>query len=208
MLHITAILLATWTVSPSPQQPRAVASSASRREVLQYACGAASAAALVGSPLPAFAAKDRKVLNEQVVQILRVKESAAQETRLIKTGLFKDKQRSGIKRAVTFMLDNSNLRDRFVTASAYVEQSQQQTAQSYAGTAVEGLVQILEYFPQDLVVNKLSSEQNEFVLKGLFSVRCSQAEDTREDGGHATALVAHTRWRSPLGSDPVHVHSS
>jgi len=103
------------------------------------------------------------------VAILRVKESAAQEMRLVQTGKYKDVQRSGIKRAVNFMIDNSNLRDRFVTAGSFAAVSDQQQANTYAGTAVESLVQILEYFPQDLVVNQLTPEQNSFVLRALTS---------------------------------------
>jgi len=166
MLHITALLLSSWTLTPPPtqQQPRAIG----RRDAVQFTLGAASAAA-VGVPLPAFAARDPRVLKENVVAILRVKESAAQEMRLVQTGKYKDVQRSGIKRAVNFMIDNSNLRDRFVTAGSFAAVSDQQQANAYAGTAVESLVQILEYFPQDLVVNQLTPEQNSFVLRALTS---------------------------------------
>jgi len=39
----------------------------------------------------------------------------------------------------------------------------------YGNTAVEGLVQIIEYFQVDLVANDLTSDQQSFVLKALRS---------------------------------------
>ena len=78
-------------------------------------------------------------------------------------------QRLNIKRAIKFMLDNYDLRDRFVTASAFAPLAQQQQATDYAQTAVESLIQILEYFPDKLTVNDLSREQSQFVLAALSS---------------------------------------
>ena len=49
-------------------------------------------------------AKDRP--NDSLLLILRVKEAAAQETRLIKSGKFRDLQRNSIKLAISLMLDN------------------------------------------------------------------------------------------------------
>jgi len=150
------------------------AAPSTRREALRLACGTASAlsAATVASyPLPAFAKgkKDALVLNEQIVGILRVKESCGQETRLISTGKYKELQRLNIKRAIRMMVDNSSLQDRMVTATAFISMDDQTKANNYARSAIEGLVQILEYFPQDLTVNQMSSEQNAFVLKALAS---------------------------------------
>ena len=65
------------------------------------------------------------------------------------------------------MLDNYDLRDRFIRASEYVPTQKQQQVLSIAQRGVESLVQILEYFPRDLVVNDLSPEQTSFVLKAL-----------------------------------------
>jgi hypothetical protein len=95
--------------------------------------------------------RSKAVLQEQLVLILRVQEATGQETRLVSTGKYKELQRLNIKRAVKFMLDNYSLRDRFVTASAFAPLEQQQQATDYAQTAVESLVQILEYFPDKLV---------------------------------------------------------
>ena len=43
-----------------------------------------------------------------------------QETRLIKSGKFKDAQRANIKLAVKFMVENYRLNDNFIAASAFL----------------------------------------------------------------------------------------
>ena len=59
--------------------------------------------------------------------------ATGQETRLVKTGKYKELQRLNIKRAITFMLDNYDLRDRFVAASAFAPLEQQHVmVQNYA----------------------------------------------------------------------------
>ena len=113
--------------------------------------------------------RDGAVLREQLVLILRVQEATGQETNLVKSGKYKELQRLNIKRAISFMIDNYNLQDRFVTASAFAPLEKQQVATEYAQTAVESLVQILEYFPDKLVANDLSREQSQFVLAALTS---------------------------------------
>ena len=110
-----------------------------------------------------------KLLQENLVLILRVKEACGQETRLISTGKYKELQRLNIKRAVGFMLENYSLRDRFVSASAFAPLEKQQVATDYAQTAVESLIQILEYFPDKLAVNDLTSTQKDFCLSALKS---------------------------------------
>ena len=64
----------------------------------------------------------------------------------------------------------SQLRERFVAASFYCEPDQVQTATQYGNNAVEGLIQILEYFPDKLKVNDITPEQKRFVLAALDSV--------------------------------------
>jgi len=135
-------------------------------------CIAATAASGVASFAPVWPAaaklgRDPKLLQDNVVFLLRVKEATGQETRLINTGKYKELQRLNIKRAVSFILDNYALRDRFVAASVWLPNEQQGDALAYAGRAVESLVQILEYFPQDLQANDLSAEQKKFVLAAL-----------------------------------------
>ena len=151
----------------------------SRRDALR--AGVNSAAALAaGAPVwangaPAIAAvpkvvKSAEKLQPELVLILRVQEATGQETRLVKTGKYKELQRLNIKRAIAMMVDNYDLRDRFVRASAYAPTDQQQQALSYGNTAVEGLIQILEYFPDKLQANDLTREQSSFVLAALTSV--------------------------------------
>jgi len=182
MLALSSIALTAWSAQPRLFVPSsaaapahgfvATAHSSSRREALSF-FSAGAAAATFALPLPVLAAKDPKVLQENLVLILRVKEATSQETRLIKSGKYKELQRLNIKRAIGFMLENYDLRDRFVTASVYASQADQGSAQSFAGTAVESLIQIIEYFPRDLVANDLSPEQRTFVLRALESTSSS-----------------------------------
>jgi len=161
--------LSAWTVPSRLQQ------SMSRRGALTV--GSLAGAALATVPGPSSAAnvkaavRSQGVLKENLVLILRVREATTQETRLIETGKYKELQRLNIKRAVKFMLDNYSLRDRFVTASAYASASEQQDALQFAQTAVESLIQVVEYFPRDLVANDLSPEQRKFVLSALGSTQ-------------------------------------
>ena len=90
--------------------------SLSRRQ-LATAATAAAVSNLPILPMPggwrASAAsnlKKKRALQPELVQILRVKESTGQESRLISTGKFKDLQRLNIKRAIGMMLDNSDVR--------------------------------------------------------------------------------------------------
>ena len=166
--------------------PLAGGHTVSRRDALAAAATSAASLTLPLAllPRPALAAvkaptRSAKVLNEQLLLIMRVQEATGQETRLIKTGKFKELQRLNIKRAISFMLDNYELRDRFVTASAFAPLSQQQQATEYAQTAVEGLIQILEYFPDKLSVNDLTPEQRSFVLRALESTSKSIDEFLR-----------------------------
>ncbi|KAL1527301.1 hypothetical protein AB1Y20_015973 [Prymnesium parvum] len=141
-----------------------------RREAV-HAAAACAAASLLPFPAPrAFAAPAAKIdLNEQLLLILRVKEAASQEVRLIKTGKYRELQRLNVKRAVRFMLDNYALGERFVKASSFAPASQVVAATQYGQAAVEGLIQIMEYFPDKLVANDLTSEQEKFVIAALAS---------------------------------------
>mmetsp|Transcript_1712 Transcript_1712/g.3302 ORF Transcript_1712/g.3302 Transcript_1712/m.3302 type:complete len:157 (-) Transcript_1712:255-725(-) len=103
----------------------------------------------------------------------RLKEAAAQEARLIKTGKYRELQRLNVKRAVGMMIDNYDLSGRFVRASAVAPRDKANAAASFGNTAVESLVQILEYFQVDLVANELTKEQQTFVLKALKSTSTS-----------------------------------
>ena len=162
---------ACWQI-PSSTSP----SACSRRDTLTAAATAVAACAGSMPPLAAVAAgmpkvvKSPELLQPEVVLILRVQEATGQETRLVSTGKYKELQRLNIKRAINMMVDNYDLRDRFVRASAYAPIGQQQQALSYGNTAVEGLTQVLEYFPDKLVANDLTREQSTFVLAALKSV--------------------------------------
>eukprot|EP00965_Chrysotila_dentata_P056887 1887589-Pleurochrysis_carterae.AAC.1 len=136
-------------------------------------------AVAASQPLSAFAAPvpvpqmDDKTLQQELVSILRVQEAAAQEARLVKTGKYRELQRLNVKRAVGMMIDNYDLSGRFVRASAVAPRDKANAAASFGNTAVESLVQILEYFQVDLVANELTKEQQTFVLKALKSTSTS-----------------------------------
>ena len=59
------------------------------------------------------------------------------------------------------------MRERFIAASFYCEPEQIAAATQYGNTAVESLIQILEYFPDKLKANTLTPEQSRFVLAAL-----------------------------------------
>ena len=62
------------------------------------------------------------------------------------------------------------MRERFIAASFYCEPEQIAAATQYGNTAVESLIQILEYFPDKLKVNDITPDQKKFVLAALNSV--------------------------------------
>ena len=112
--------------------------------------------------------KDRP--NDSLLLILRVKEAAAQETRLIKSGKFKDLQRNSIKLAIALMLDNYQLLDNINKAARFAGGSRSQEAYSVGQGAVEALQSVLEYFDSSsssLKVDTISSEKQAFVVRAL-----------------------------------------
>ena len=112
--------------------------------------------------------KDRP--NDSLLLILRVKEAAAQETRLIKSGKFKDLQRNSIKLAISLMLDNYQLLDNINKAARFAGGSRSQEAYSVGQGAVEALQSVLEYFDSSsssLKVDTISSEKQAFVVRAL-----------------------------------------
>jgi hypothetical protein len=110
---------------------------------------------------------------------LRVREATQQETRLIKSGKFKDVQRANVKLAVKFMIQNYRLNDAFVGASAYLESNNRRVEAGQVGQqAVQNLYTILEYFDSADVQNiKVGQSgmggKKELVLKGLDATRKS-----------------------------------
>jgi hypothetical protein len=92
-------------------------------------------------------AASRESLADLLYRIIRVREATVMETRLIKTGSFKDAQRANIKLAVRFMVENYRLNDAFVAASTYLDGGNRRLEASQLGqSATQNLVTILEYF--------------------------------------------------------------
>ncbi|CAB9503711.1 expressed unknown protein [Seminavis robusta] len=128
-------------------------------------------------PTPAVAA-GRVPLEESLYYILRVREATQQESRLIKSGKFRDVQRANVKLAVKFMIENYRLGDSFVAASSYLDGNDRRVAAVNVGqSAVQDLYTILEYFDASDVQNlkigssSLSSDKESVVLKGLEATR-------------------------------------
>ncbi|KAJ8613951.1 hypothetical protein CTAYLR_008794 [Chrysophaeum taylorii] len=121
-------------------------------------------------PLPALAEgeTESRDCNEAVYLVLRVQEAAQQETRLVKSGKFKDLQRANVKFAITLMLKNYGLLDAVTSASLLSSESFE--ASQAGKEAVEALQQILEYFDssaRSLNVETLSGDKLDFVVKAL-----------------------------------------
>ena len=93
-----------------------------RRDLLASALRVALVAVASGpalAPRGAIAARaPRPTLKADLMLILRVQEATGQETRLVSSGKYKELQRLDVKRAIKFMLNNYELQDRFVAASA------------------------------------------------------------------------------------------
>eukprot|EP00555_Chaetoceros_dichaeta_P002461 CAMPEP_0198250804 /NCGR_PEP_ID=MMETSP1447-20131203/1850_1 /TAXON_ID=420782 /ORGANISM="Chaetoceros dichaeta, Strain CCMP1751" /LENGTH=251 /DNA_ID=CAMNT_0043935689 /DNA_START=11 /DNA_END=766 /DNA_ORIENTATION=- len=128
-------------------------------------------------PSPASAAEEKRTMQQPLYPILRVREAAEQEARLIKSGKFKDVQRANVKLAVKFMLENYRLNDNFIAASAFLTGSGRIRAIDAGQNTVQNLLTILEYFDssdvQNLKVgsNSLGGQKETIVLNGLDATR-------------------------------------
>ena len=103
-----------------------------------------------------FAAEEEaetKTVQTPLYNILRVREATEQESRLIKSGKFKDVQRANVKLAVRFMVDNYRLNDNFIAASAYLTGDKRVNAGNIGQNVVQNLYTILEYFDSGDVDN-------------------------------------------------------
>eukprot|EP00557_Chaetoceros_sp_GSL56_P006908 CAMPEP_0176497872 /NCGR_PEP_ID=MMETSP0200_2-20121128/11984_1 /TAXON_ID=947934 /ORGANISM="Chaetoceros sp., Strain GSL56" /LENGTH=265 /DNA_ID=CAMNT_0017895971 /DNA_START=136 /DNA_END=933 /DNA_ORIENTATION=+ len=117
-----------------------------------------------------------KTVQTPLYYILRVREATEQETRLIKSGKFKDVQRANVKLAVKFMVDNYRLNDNFIAASAFLTGDRRIKAGDIGQTVVQNLYTILEYFDASDVENiKVGSTglagKEVIVLNGLQAAK-------------------------------------
>jgi len=140
-------------------------SSSSRRDFFQTALITTAVSTL--NPLSSWAGEDAsassssetdgaqetKSVQTPLYYILRVREATEQETRLIKSGKFKDVQRANVKLAVRFMIDNYRLNDNFIAASAFLTGDKKIKAVDLGQTVVQNLYTILEYFDSSDVEN-------------------------------------------------------
>lgn len=135
---------------------------------------ATTSLALISNPRSAAAAAERnKSLDQCLYSIMRVREAMFQESRLIKTGKFKDVQRANVKLAIKFILNNYRLSDTVINASAFIESNDRRvTAGQLGQSAVQDLQTILEYFDssdvQNIKVDNMAGKER-LVLQGLES---------------------------------------
>lgn len=115
-------------------------------------------------------AQETKSVQTPLYYILRVREATEQETRLIKSGKFKDVQRANVKLAVRFMIDNYRLNDNFIAASAFLTGDKKIKAVDLGQNVVQNLYTILEYFDSSDVENiKVSTYIFDVIIVILLS---------------------------------------
>jgi hypothetical protein len=131
----------------------------SRRSFFHQSTTFAAASVSFLTPTTAYAAEKESeestptTLQTPLYSIARVREAVEQETRLIKSGKFKDVQRANVKLAVKFIVDNYRLNDNFIAASAYLEGDRKIKAVEIGQSTVQNLITILEYFDSSDVEN-------------------------------------------------------
>jgi hypothetical protein len=166
---ISAPLRASETICNS--KSAAEDSSSSRRCFLETVLTSSVAAVMIGSQ-PSWASESDGGLESNLYKVVRVREATQQESRLIRTGKFKDIQRANVKLAVRCMVKNYRLGDNVVAASAYLKGGNSIKAMDIGQTAIQNLQTILEYFDtsdvENIKVGKDSMAGKEaLVLKGL-----------------------------------------
>lgn len=155
----------------SPQDARF---ALSRRSMFQIVGSSTVASLLIITPTTSNAATGLD-LEGYLYKIIRVREATQQERRLISTGKFKDKARQNVKLAVKFMIQNFQLSDSVVGASAYLQgNAAQMRAIDVGQAAVQNLQTILEYFDssdvENIKVDSLAGKET-LVIKGLESAQ-------------------------------------
>ncbi len=75
--------------------------------------------------------------DQPLYSILRAREATEQETRLIKSGKFKDVQRSNVKLAVRFIVNNYRLSDNFIAAASFLPESKRYEATEVGQSATQ-----------------------------------------------------------------------
>ena len=133
-----------------------------RRFFVSQLSGLAVTAALTSDSQKAFAAEEIKkldaaeqteIVRSSLYYVLRVREATEQETRLIKSGKFKDVQRANVKLAIKFMVDNYRLSDNFIKASTFLSGNRKIQAVSAGQECIQNLQTITEYFDSSDVQN-------------------------------------------------------
>ena len=155
----------TWAFAPQVQNRKLHSSlsattgeTVDRRSFFNVISSAAvlSTFTTLSKPSVSVAAEEEvetKTVQTPLYNILRVREATEQESRLIKSGKFKDVQRANVKLAVRFMVDNYRLNDNFIAASAYLTGDKRVNAGNIGQNVVQNLYTILEYFDSGDVDN-------------------------------------------------------
>jgi hypothetical protein len=162
--------------------PQATDISVVRRSLLQNV--SLFSAAVIVSAIPSYAKADDELeavqpltIDRPLYLILRAREATEQETRLIKTGKFKDVQRANVKLAIRSIVNNYRLNDNIIAAASFLEGNKKFEASDVGRSATEALYTILEYFDssdvQNLKVGMFDSMAGKevLVLKGLEAAK-------------------------------------
>jgi len=153
-----------------------VATAATTTLVVPQAGWAAAAAAVEEQEGKEVVVDKTEVVRSALYYVMRVKEATQQETRLIKSGKFKDVQRANVKLAVRFMLENYKLSDNFIKASTFLTGTKKIAAVNAGQEVIQNLQTITEYFDssdiQNIKVGNDSMGGKEYlVLNGLDATR-------------------------------------
>lgn len=175
-LWVPCLAFVPSTRSPQQQIPSLTELQAiSRRNLL--AIGSATVVSALLSP-PVRVANAAPDLDTYLYKIIRVREATQQERRLISTGKFKDRARQNVKLAVKFMIQNYQLSDCIVGASAYLSGNAAQMRANDAGqAAVQNLQTILEYFDSSDVENiKVCLKRCLYAMEWDFPIQSHEGE--------------------------------
>lgn len=190
--QLTSLLLA----APPPART-------TRRNALKFAASVGAATPLLSRPLPASALfgffEDKydengekvQAVKERIVLLLRVKEACQQEIGLINRGNSSELLRQDVKKAIIFIRDNYNVKDRINAVVAVADPSLQREGKEIGELVYGTFNTIAKDIPADLRIDDLKPEQKEFIINSLEEAKT--AIDSLLDNFIAPDIVAEAR---------------
>mmetsp|Transcript_9760 Transcript_9760/g.15626 ORF Transcript_9760/g.15626 Transcript_9760/m.15626 type:complete len:258 (-) Transcript_9760:184-957(-) len=179
-----------------------------RRNALKFATSVGAATPLLSHPLPAsalfglfedgeiFAKYDEngekvKDVKQRIVLLLRVKEACQQEIGLVNRGNSSELLRQDVKKAIVFIRDNYNVKDRINAVVAVADPSLQKEGKEIGETVYGTFNTIAKDIPADLRIDDLKPQQKEFIINSLEKAKT--AIDSLLDNFIAPDIVAEAR---------------